>query len=137
MTIEVTVKDYEPTEVTEFIKYAFGEHVFEQTGKERLILNISCTENNTLIGTVRCIKIAKEFHLSEIIVLKGHRGRGIGTTLMERSEKLAKDLGCNRIHVDTYTYQAEDYYPKFGFTEIGRLKNYRDTYDRVFFEKRI
>lgn len=39
--------------------------------------------------------------------------------------------------VDTYQYQAPNFYLKNGFIEIERIENYRNEYARIFFEKKI
>lgn len=44
------------------------------------------------------------------------RGKGIGTQLMQRAEQLAKERGCHFIALNTFDWEALDFYRKLGFT---------------------
>ena len=43
------------------------------------------------------------------------RGKGYGTELMQRAEALAKESDCNFIAVNTFDWEALDFYKKLGF----------------------
>ena len=49
------------------------------------------------------------------------RGQGLGRTLMDAMLCEAKARGCTRAALDTYSWQALDFYTHLGFTEYGRL----------------
>ena len=56
---------------------------------------------------------------------------------MNKIEETAKQNNCDTIHVDTYGYQAPDFYKKIGYKKIGKIDNYRSGYERVFFKKEL
>lgn len=66
-----------------------------------------------------------------------HRRKGLGGGLLERAEKLARALDCIGIWLDTYAFQGPDFYPRHGFVECGRIKDYPLGQDRLFFQKRL
>ncbi|MFM2587303.1 GNAT family N-acetyltransferase [Vibrio sp. TBV020] len=66
------------------------------------------------------------------------RHSGIGSTLMERLEKEAVQLGVTDVYLDTYSFQAPDFYAKLGFKEVGRYTNFPTAdIDKIFLQKRI
>jgi GNAT superfamily N-acetyltransferase len=64
------------------------------------------------------------------------RRSGIGRELMAAAEQRAIALGCHSAYLDTFSFQAPEFYPKLGYREFGRL-DYPPNHYRVFFEKRL
>ena len=57
-------------------------------------------------------------------VAEASRGSGIGRTLLERAEAIARERGCHRAYVDTMAYQAPNFYEKAGYSVVGRLEDW-------------
>jgi ribosomal protein S18 acetylase RimI-like enzyme len=53
--------------------------------------------------------------VAQLWVAESLRGQGYGTRLMQRAETLAKDSDCNFIAVNTFDWEALDFYKKLGF----------------------
>ncbi|HEX8906994.1 MAG TPA: GNAT family N-acetyltransferase [Longimicrobiaceae bacterium] len=68
-------------------------------------------------------------------VAEAHRGGGHGTALMRRAEDEARRRGCRAMWLDTFTFQAPEFYRKLGFTEFGRLGDFPPGYARHFMMK--
>lgn len=51
------------------------------------------------------------------------RGKGYGTKLISVVEKFAKEKKCDFIEVDTFSFQAPEFYIKQGFEVFGSLEN--------------
>lgn len=49
------------------------------------------------------------------------RGTGVGGALMRRAEEWAASEGMVGVHVDTYDFQAPEFYTTLGYSEIGRV----------------
>lgn len=58
---------------------------------------------------------------------KGYRGKGLGTHLLTKALKHAKMLGLEKVELSVYTENARAIYlyRKFGFKDIGVIRNYR------------
>jgi len=67
-----------------------------------------------------------------------HRDSGIGSMLMARVESEAKAFGVTDMYLDTYSFQAPNFYAKLGFKEMGRYKGFPTVgVDKIFLQKRI
>ena len=53
--------------------------------------------------------------VGQLWVVEQLRGKGYGTKLMQKAENLAKESGCNFIAVNTFDWEALDFYKKLGF----------------------
>jgi len=69
-------------------------------------------------------------------VSEGLRGRGVGRELMARAEGLARERGCHSAWLDTFSFQAREFYEKLGYEEFGRL-DYPPGHHRHFMRKRL
>ena len=65
------------------------------------------------------------------------RGRGWGRKLIAKAEAEALRLGVRNVWLDSFTFQAPDFYKKLGYREFGRLKDYPAGHDRVFLAKAL
>lgn len=69
---------------------------------------------------------------------ENHRSAGIGSTLMAEVERQAKQCGVTDIYLDTYSFQAPDFYAKLGFKEVGRYTGFpTEGVDKIFLQKKI
>jgi GNAT superfamily N-acetyltransferase len=52
------------------------------------------------------------------------RGRGYGTELMRLAEGEASRRGCQRVFLETFSFQALSFYEKCGYTVFSRLADF-------------
>jgi GNAT superfamily N-acetyltransferase len=64
------------------------------------------------------------------------RRTGIGSALIAEAERRAIAFGCHSAHVDTFSFQGPDFYPRFGYEAFGTL-DYPPDHKRIFFKKRL
>jgi GNAT superfamily N-acetyltransferase len=65
------------------------------------------------------------------------RGQGYGTKLMLAAEEEGRNRGCQYSTVDTYSFQAKEFYFKNGYHQIGEIKNHLFGHAKVFFRKEL
>jgi GNAT superfamily N-acetyltransferase len=74
----------------------------------------------------------------ELLFVPEHlRGRGIGTTLLQKAEHEALARGCKGVCLDTFDFSAPGFYRKLGYEEFAALDSPRRGFSRHFFRKRI
>jgi GNAT superfamily N-acetyltransferase len=65
------------------------------------------------------------------------RGSGYGTALMQKAEREARHRGCRHIYLDTFSFQAVDFYLKLGYEIFGELEDFPPGHKRVFLRKTL
>jgi len=58
--------------------------------------------------------------ISMVWVREDQRGEGWGTRLMATAEEEARNRGCERAAVSSFTFQAPGFYQRLGYVETGR-----------------
>jgi GNAT superfamily N-acetyltransferase len=82
--------------------------------------------------------ILSVMHIKYLWLTKAIRGQGIGSNIIATLEANAKSRGLKSITLDTYSFQAPDFYTKMGFLEVGKFENYPCTgIDKLFFQKNL
>ena len=66
-----------------------------------------------------------------------YRKEGLGSKILNEIEKVAKDKGCYLIHLDTFDFQAKDFYLKHGYDIFGILDECPQKHKRYFMKKFI
>lgn len=64
------------------------------------------------------------------------RHQRLGTGLLRLAERRAVERGCHAAHVDSFSFQAPEFYRRQGYEEFGRLP-YPPRGERVFLRKRL
>jgi len=65
------------------------------------------------------------------------RGQGMGSKLMQMAEDLAREKECVGIWLDTFDFQAPEFYKRLGYSELGQIADYPPGHKRFFFQKRL
>ncbi|MFJ4899867.1 GNAT family N-acetyltransferase [Streptomyces sp. NPDC088727] len=64
-------------------------------------------------------------HVDLLWVDAGHRGCGLGSRLLAEAERVARaDRDCTRSRLETWDFQAPDFYRKRGYEVTGRVEDY-------------
>ena len=77
----------------------------------------------------RCI------YIDTVWIDESMRGEGLGTLLLEEVERVAKENGSHLIHLDTFDFQAKDFYLAHGYSVFGELEDCPKGHTRYFMSK--
>jgi GNAT superfamily N-acetyltransferase len=70
-------------------------------------------------------------------VADSYRKRGIGSRLMAQAEAAAREKDCRAAYLDTFTFQAPEFYQRLGYREFGRLDDFPPGHARIWFTKAL
>lgn len=79
----------------------------------------------------------KSVYIQLLWVDENYRGHDLGTRLLEKANDLGKENGCTVLHLDTFSFQAPEFYTKLGMDLIGTIDEYEEGIRRFFFKKKI
>ena len=65
------------------------------------------------------------------------RGRGFGHQLLTLAEQEARQRGAEYAYLDTFSFQAPDFYKKHGYEVFGELNNFPPGHKRYFLSKQL
>lgn len=74
--------------------------------------------------------------IDSVWVAEEQRGKGLGRELVRKAEEIGKDRGCHGAHLDTFGFQAPDFYSSLSYKKFGELENYPDL-PHAFFKKKL
>ncbi|MBV8474214.1 MAG: GNAT family N-acetyltransferase, partial [Hyphomicrobiales bacterium] len=72
-----------------------------------------------------------------LFVPESLRGQGVGSRLLAQAEDLARQNGCVGVWLDTFSFQAPDFYRKNGYETFGVIDDYPGAEKRFFLRKRL
>lgn len=133
------VVDYAPTEadnavVSEGI-VASNEKILGERDKEFSIF----LKNNSgkVFGGVQAFLGTESIYIDVLWVEESLKKQGYGTQLLNAAEQEAVKNGCTFSAVDTFDFQAEEFYLKNGYERIGELKNCWLGHSKLFLRKNL
>ncbi|ROM79109.1 GNAT family N-acetyltransferase [Pseudomonas brassicacearum] len=94
-------------------------------------------EQDEIVGGLYGRVFFRWLYIELLVVPEQARGQGTGSTLMQMAEELAREKNCVGIWLDTFDFQAPEFYRRLGFTECGQIDDYPPGHQRFFFQKRL
>jgi GNAT superfamily N-acetyltransferase len=76
-------------------------------------------------------------YISDLWVSETLRGGGYGTALMLKAEQEARRRGCQNIYLNTFSFQAIDFYQKLGYTIYAQLEDFPPGHKLVSLRKKL
>ena len=76
-------------------------------------------------------------YIDTLWVDETYRGKGLGSQLLTEVERTAKENGCYLIHLDTFDFQAKEFYKKQGYEVFGILEDCPKEHCRYYLMKKI
>ena len=95
-------------------------------------------ENKNIIGG--CLAKMYCWNVMYIDVLwidDAYRKQGLGERLLREIEQIARDKKCSLIHLDTFDFQAKDFYVKYGYEVFGVLEDCPENHCRYYLKKKL
>jgi GNAT superfamily N-acetyltransferase len=133
------VVDYDPSQadnavVTEGI-IASNEKIIGERDKEFSIFLKN--DSGKVFGGIQAFRDTESVYIDILWVEESLQKRGYGTKLLGAAEQEAIKNGCKFSLVDTWDFQAEEFYLKNGYERIGEIKNYWHEHSKIFLRKKL
>ena len=65
------------------------------------------------------------------------RGQGYGQRLLTMAENKAREFGAKNAYLDTFSFQAPEFYKKYGYEVFGELQNFPTGHQRYYLKKEL
>lgn len=109
-----------------------------QFGKRDKQLSIFLkNDSGEIFGGIRAMYDSEAIYIEALWIEERLRKQGYGKKLLIAAEGEAIKNGCIFSLVDTWDFQAEEFYLKSGYVRIGELKNYWHGHSKIFFRKKL
>jgi GNAT superfamily N-acetyltransferase len=76
-------------------------------------------------------------YVSTLWVSERVRGNGHGSRLMQQIEEAAIRAGCVNSYLNTFTFQAPEFYKKLGYTVFAELESFPPGHSRIYLRKSL
>jgi ribosomal protein S18 acetylase RimI-like enzyme len=94
-------------------------------------------DGGNIIGGLTARTYWQYLDIAFLWVDEKYRDQGYATKLMQAAEAEARARGCERVFLDTLSFQALGFYRKLGYAEFGRLPGFNGKYVRHYLHKRL
>jgi ribosomal protein S18 acetylase RimI-like enzyme len=120
------------------VKAGFAAYSEDKIGVSRRFKDwVVRGEDGLCIGHLQMMIVGKDGYIKSLWVDESHRGEGLAKFLMNAAEDFAVENGFNQIWVDTYSYQAPEFYKAYGFVLECEIPEYQKTHSRIFLRKNL
>ena len=92
---------------------------------------------NTVAGCLAVIYCWRILYVEILWVDEKYRKCGLGTMLLSEVEGIAREENCTLVHLDTFDFQAKDFYEKHGYEVFGVLEDCPENHKRYYLKKKL
>ena len=112
-------------------------------GYNRRFMRESCdysyhiSEQGMIVAGIVASSVLDALEVEYLFVDEAYRGRGLGGRLLEHVERLAAEHGIRRVLLNTYSFQAPDFYRKCGYKQLFAIDPCFGGFTQFFFCKEL
>lgn len=99
--------------------------------------NFHIRRDGKIIAGIVAASTMDTLEVEFLFVDEGYRREGLGSKLLDHAEMLARQNGLKRILLNTYSFQAPEFYKKHGYTVQTVIKPCFGNYDQYYFIKAL
>jgi GNAT superfamily N-acetyltransferase len=133
----ITLENSAKAEDVRCVKKGLANYNFKSGGfvkAEELVLFVKELEGN-IVGGLLGFTFGAWFHIQTLWVDENIRKAGLGKQLLEKAEGAAVKRGCRVANVETFSFQAPEFYRKMNYELFGELNDIGNKHKVLFFRK--
>lgn len=92
---------------------------------------------NVIAGILGVLYCWNCLYIDVLWVDEEYRNSDLGSKLLQDVEEEAKSKGSKLVHLDTFDFQAKEFYIKQGYSVFGELDNCPEDHKRYFMSKTL
>lgn len=100
-------------------------------------VKLKIVESGTIMAGLVGFTCWDWLYIETLAVDADYRGQGLGRRLVLEAERIARERNCHAAWVDTFSFQAPEFYTRLGYTSFGTLPDFPAGQQRVFFRKSL
>ncbi|NPD68491.1 GNAT family N-acetyltransferase [Lichenicola cladoniae] len=134
-----TVSNSVDAETEAAIEHGLDGYNQSQVGPEsRRPLWVTCRDaGGRVIGGARCVVLWQWLLVNWLWVEEAHRRSGLGSDLLRRAEQAGIAEGCTGAMLNTFSFQAPDFYRSHGYAVFGKLGDFPVRHTRYWMSKAL
>lgn len=129
---ESTEVEYVRRKLIEYNAINTPSEVPQRYEEVNILLKDDC---GNILGGMLAIVMWNFMHVDIIWIDEAVRGKGYGSQLLRLAEENALVRGCVCVQLDTFNFQAPDFYNKHGYGTVGAVSYTSDKFARYYMVK--
>lgn len=123
--------------ITDFLNQYNQERAVSFEDEINEDVEIVIYDGEKIIGGIVGRSLWGTLEIKRLAVHPDYRNRGIGSKLIPAAETEAKKRKCSYLSLNTFSYQAPEFYEKLGFIKVGTEEDFPRGFSRYFYQKKI
>lgn len=95
------------------------------------------TEEEVIICGLNSVICWNWMEIDILWVDDAYRKQGFGKRLLEEAEQIARSKGCTFIKLNTFSFQAPEFYKKYGYVVMGIIENAPEGSNHYYLKKEL
>ncbi len=126
-------------EEVEFLDKKLGEFNWSQVSvtHKRTPKNYIIKDKGAIVAGINALIYHYVLYVDVLFVDEKYRRQRLGSTLLKKVEDEAKAMGAALAHLDTFDFQALDFYLKHGYETFGILEDCPKGHKRYYLKKKL
>lgn len=135
--VQIVYLDQPDDTAWEIIGGGIHNYNIDQAGDDhgKMLCFVLRDSNQKLVGGIIGETHWDWFFINLMFVRKDLRGRGYGHRLLTLAEEEARKRGARNAYLDTFSFQAPDFYKKHGYEVFGELRDFPAGHQRFYLKK--
>lgn len=137
MTREIILATEKEAKLTDDNIVAFNRSKIIAIQDPPIMKNYVIKDNGKIIAGINAFVYWGMLYVDVLFVEEEYRGQDLGSQLLNKVELEAKAIGATLVHLDTFDFQAKDFYLKAGYKVFGILNDCPKGHQRYYLSKKL